>query len=277
VLTVRSSDGVDVAVHDLGGSGPTLLLAHATGFHGRVFTPLASRLSPRFHCFSPDLRGHGVTVTPEGAAYSWDRFGDDVGSVAEAIGTGGPLVGVGHSMGGAALLVAEARRPGTFAGLFLYEPIVLPPVDGDLAMSNPLSEVAARRREVFDSIEAAIANYAVKPPLDALHPDALRAYVEHAFEPRADGTVRLRCRAAVESTVFAMAPTQRVWEHLGGIACPVVVARGNVDAPGPAAMVSSIADALPNGRVEPFDDLGHFGPLEDPDTVAAAISRALLP
>jgi pimeloyl-ACP methyl ester carboxylesterase len=32
-----------------------------------------------------------------------------------------------------------------------------------------------------------------------------------------------------------------------------------------------IAEALPHGRLEGFGQLGHFGPLEAPDRVAAAV------
>ena len=46
---VTSRDGVDVAVYDLGGDGPPLLLAHATGFHGLVWDGFADRLTERFH------------------------------------------------------------------------------------------------------------------------------------------------------------------------------------------------------------------------------------
>ncbi|MBV8692532.1 MAG: alpha/beta hydrolase, partial [Actinobacteria bacterium] len=31
-----STDGVQVAAYELGGSGPPLLLSHATGFHGHI-------------------------------------------------------------------------------------------------------------------------------------------------------------------------------------------------------------------------------------------------
>ncbi|MGH9188384.1 MAG: alpha/beta fold hydrolase, partial [Acidimicrobiales bacterium] len=112
---IPSTDGVVLAVHDLGGAGPRLLLTHATGFHGRVFAPLARALGGRFRCVAPDLRGHGVTTTPEGLGYEWSGFGDDVRAVIDGLGDG-PWFGAGHSLGGAALLMAEERRPGTFAG-----------------------------------------------------------------------------------------------------------------------------------------------------------------
>ena len=62
---VATADGVTIAVHDLGGAGPDLLLAHATGFHGRVWGPCASHLTDR-HAVAPDLRGHGDSVIPDG-------------------------------------------------------------------------------------------------------------------------------------------------------------------------------------------------------------------
>ena len=42
----------------------------------------------------------------------WDGFADDVLAVVDAWGRSTDLVAVGHSKGGAALLLAEQRRPG---------------------------------------------------------------------------------------------------------------------------------------------------------------------
>ena len=41
---------------------------------------------------------------------------------------------------------------------------------------------------------------------------------------------------------------------------------------GPGAFAPPIAEALPHGRLEVFGQLGHFGPLEAPDRIAAAVS-----
>ena len=115
-------------------------------------------------------------------------------------------IGVGHSMGGAALLLAEQARPGTFSLLWLFEPIVVPD-DQVPEGGNPLAAGAARRRPDFGSLEEAFANYAGKPPLDALDPACLAAYVEYGFEPLGDGTagaVTLLCRPEVEAATYEM-------------------------------------------------------------------------
>jgi len=53
-MRASSTDGVELEVHDLGGDGPDLLLVHATGFHGRVWEPLAGHLNG-FHRWSVTL------------------------------------------------------------------------------------------------------------------------------------------------------------------------------------------------------------------------------
>jgi pimeloyl-ACP methyl ester carboxylesterase len=54
----------------------------------------------------------------------------------------------------------------------------------------------------------------------------------------------------------------------------VTVAAGKQGSVGPAAFAPVVVGQLGNGRLERFDDLGHFGPLEDPAPVAASILRA---
>ena len=279
MLPVPSTDDVTVAVHDLGGDAgaPVLLLSHATGFHGRAFGPMADAgLTERFHCIAPDWRGHGDSVVPHELDYAWRGFAEDVEAVLDNIDGAGPLYGFGHSMGGAALLMAEADRPGTFAALFLYEPIVPPPGAFIRAygVDNPLAAGAEKRREVFDSYEAAIDNYASKPPLNVFTADALRAYVEGGFAAQPDGTVLLKCRGRVEAMTFRMAAANGMHERLADVRCPVTIAVG-VDEPlAPSAFAPAIVEGLPNGRLLSLAPLGHFGPMEDPAALAQAALSA---
>jgi alpha-beta hydrolase superfamily lysophospholipase len=127
-VIVPSTDGVELAVHDLGGHGPTLLVSHATGFHGRCYEPLAHALGDRVHSISFDYRGHGDTERPDGSI-DWARYGEDAFAMASWLHTreGGPIDAFGHSMGGACLLMAASRDPHLFRRLVLFEPIVFPP------------------------------------------------------------------------------------------------------------------------------------------------------
>lgn len=266
-FTVPSSDAVDLAVYDFGGRGTDALLVHANGFCAAVFAPLVAELAP-WRCAAFDARAHGRSTSPSGDM-AWEGHRDDVLTVVERLGLDRPI-GIGHSMGGAALLLAEADRPGTFRALWLYEPIVFPP-DFAAAGDNPLVAGALRRRDSFDTVGQAYSNYASKPPLDELSPESLSAYVHHGFAPATTGGITLRCRPEAEAAGYHMSIRHGAWDALGEVQCPVVVARGGAQDPGPATVAPAIATGLPHGRLEEHPTLGHFGPLARPSAVAAAI------
>ena len=271
-MQLDSTDDLTLTVHDLGGAGRPTLLCHATGFHGLVWTPLADRLDG-MRRWSLDFRGHGTSAAPADGELGWSGFGDDVLAVVGGLDLDRPI-GVGHSMGGAALLLAEQRRPGTFAALWLFEPVVFPSFthSGPLP-GNPLADGARRRRQTFPSYEAAIDNFASKPPMSVFDPVALEQYVRHGFAEQPDGSVTLRCRPDDEAAIYENSVTHDAYAHLGEVACPVLVLRGNVSEPGPAPVAPMVADALPQGRIEVHDALNHFAPLAEPARMAASISR----
>ena len=134
-------------------------------------------------------------------------------------------------------------------------------------------EASRRRREVFASRDEAYANYASKPPLDGLLPDALRAYVDFGFVDEPDGRVRLACAREHEARVFEMSSEHRTFDRLGELQCPVLVMAGVGG--GASEFAEAVADEIPGARFHRFDGLGHFGPLEDPAQVAAVVERFL--
>jgi pimeloyl-ACP methyl ester carboxylesterase len=274
VLRVPSTDGVDLALHDLGGSGPPLLLFHATGFHGRTYLPMAAALTDRFHVWAPDFRGHGASTPPYDEDFAWRGMADDVLACADALGISG-FHAFGHSMGGTAALLAESRRPGLLRSAYFFEPIFIPSDWAAVPHDNVMEQAARRRREVFPSRAEALYRYASKTVLGReLRADSLAAYVEYGFDDLPEGGVRLACRAEHEARTFA-AEDKMTFELLAEIDVPAVVAIGHLTAsPGPADGARVVAERLPHARLVEYDFLGHFGPLQDPDRIAADIAGA---
>jgi pimeloyl-ACP methyl ester carboxylesterase len=277
-------DGVDLAAYDFGGDGPPLMLAHATGFHARVFEPMVGRLRAWFHCYGFDERGHGASAIPADGNFDWRRSAADLAAVVDYFGLDGPY-GFGHSCGGALLVLDEQTRPGTWRAMYTFEPVIPPPgaygespdqIVGDLA-ANPMAAGALRRRADFPSRPAALQNYAGKPPFDVLAPEALAAYVEYGFVDTDEGTVTLACRPESEAATYANAPLHGAWHRLGDVDCPVVVACGADSTHFTPAANQAVADRLAHGRVDIIAGLGHFGPLQDPALVAASVVAALTP
>jgi pimeloyl-ACP methyl ester carboxylesterase len=266
-----TADGVGIAYYDLGGSGPPVLLAHATGFCGAVLGPLAERMAGDYRCIAFDERAHGSSDRPPGEDFGWYGFAADVLAVLDHLGLEA-LAGFGHSCGGAALLLAEQARPGTFTALYCYEP-VLYPFDTPLAPTaagNPLAAGARRRREVFSSPAEARRNFSTKAPFDRLHAEVLTAYVDNGFAPRPEG-IGLRCRREDEARVYAHGLAHDAFAHLDRVRCPVTLACGSeTDAIG-ADVLRLVAGRLPVATVEVVPGLGHFGPLEDPDALARSV------
>jgi pimeloyl-ACP methyl ester carboxylesterase len=274
---VRATDGVDVAVHDLGGAGPPMVLAHATSLHGLVWGPVASHMTDAFHCIAFDHRGHGDSGVPADRDFGWRGLALDALAVVDGLGLERPA-GVGHSAGATALLLAEQARPGTFRALYCYEPIVVaadPPLGRD--PDNWLAVGARRRREEFGSRPQALANYCGRLPFSRWAGDALAAYVEHGFADQPDGSVRLKCRRDDEAAVYEMASDHDGWARLGEVSCPVTLACGaDTEAVKPAEL-ATIAARLPDATIRVVAGVGHFGPLEDPAAVAASIRESFPP
>lgn len=283
--SVASTNGVMVAVYEepatsdattAGNDAQTpVMFSHATGFHGRVFAPVAERL-PSYPRITFDYRGYGSTPAPVGWELEWAGFGDDALAVARDTSArfgDAPVVGVGHSMGGAGLVMAALREPRHFAALVLFEPIIFPPEVREAAgRTNPLAEVTRRRRRTFGSYDEAIANFSAKPPLSSLNPAALEAYVRHGFVQRDDG-VHIMCDPDFEARTYEMGAQHDTWSRLPALDVPTIVMAGAFTPHSPAAIAPRIHERLRRSTFVEWNDRGHFGPLEDPARFAAFVDR----
>jgi pimeloyl-ACP methyl ester carboxylesterase len=277
---VRGAGGVEIATYYLGGHGPPVMLLHATGFHGRCWLPLAPALVDDFSVWSIDQRGHGASgKAPNGDYLDWRFFVDDLLAVLEALrleGTEG-WRGIGHSLGGAVLLLAEQRQPGTFLDLCCYEPVVVPPQppsDG-FGADISMSDVVLKRRPRFSSRQEARDNFAAKPPMNRFDPAALDAYVTFGFVDDPEGGVTLACTREDEASVYGGAFRSQAWERLSDVRPPVTVLGGEDSRDPVSRSIEDTARRLPRGSAIRMEGLSHFGPFEDPLAVGRTAASAL--
>jgi len=244
-----------------------------------VFDPVAEHLHASHHCYSFDYRGHGDSSLPQDWKANWSGYGDDalaVSRVITAAHSATPIIGAGHSMGGAALVMAALRAPELFRALVLYEPIIFPPQVRvgvtNTGVPSPLANGARRRRSTFASYDEAIANYSSKPPLNVMRSDALRAYVMHGFRAQHDG-ISIKCSPEHEARTYEMGAIHETWNDLPKLRVPVWLVSGEVIPHTPGAIAALIANEVSGSTLVQWNDLGHFGPMQDPQRFAQLIAQ----
>ena len=261
-------------MHDLGGRGRPVVLAHATGFCGLALAPVARALVCRapVRVWALDLPGHGSSPVPDDGDLSWSLMAREVLATLDQLGLEGS-VGVGHSMGAAVLLDAEALRPGAFSRLWCFEAIVGPHPPPS-ALTEALVAGALRRHRTFPSLDAARSHYRARPPLSELSRAALDGYLAGGTASRPDGSIALRCLPETEAACYRAGAAHDGWERLGRVSCPTVVARGERSRTVEDGLLGAQAAALLQGTTVVLAGVGHLGPMEDPEAVATAIAGA---
>jgi hypothetical protein len=82
-------DGLSIFYREAGPKdGPTLLLLHGLPSSSRMFEPLFSRLSDRYHLVAPDYPGFGHSDWPDPKtfAYTFDHYAEIMNHFTEALG-----------------------------------------------------------------------------------------------------------------------------------------------------------------------------------------------
>tara|TARA_B100000902_G_scaffold246529_1_gene233335 strand:- start:1710 stop:2600 length:891 start_codon:yes stop_codon:yes gene_type:complete len=272
-ILIDSTNGVKVCAHDYGGTGPDVLFCHATGFHGRYWDPICSRMIKNFRCVTIDLRGHGNSSVPDEITMDWTGMAEDVLATVNHLNLASPFA-VGHSMGGSSILLAEQMRPKTFKAAWLFEPIVIggEAITPEMSKGGSLAISARKRKEIFSSREEAFERYASRPPFSTVNEESLWSYVNYGFRDHKDGVI-LKCRGEMEAQVFENSVTT-IFDALYLVDLPVTVAASG-DQEGPAIIAPQVVSQLPKGNLELYSDLTHFAPMEDPIRISEGIMRGL--
>lgn len=271
-------NGVEIQVYEWPGEGPPVLLAHATGFHGRCWDQVVAHLPGR-RVIAWDMRGHGVSEKTD-PPYPWSHFTDDTAALLRRLAIRG-AIGAGHSKGGYALVTAAAAVPGAFAKLLLVDPVIQP---RDRYRAEPAmgDHFAARRRNEWASPEEMYERFKDRPPFNTWQPAVLRDYCLYGLvpNPAGEGYV-LACPPAVEAATYAGSAGCDPYDAVAAIEFPVRILRARGRGPGDGGDMTGSPTAPDLARhFRQAEDVHlpehtHFIPMEAPELVARHIRELL--
>ena len=136
------------------------------------------------------------------------------------------------------------------------------------------------------SIDAARQN--IKDPFQSFTGPSIEAYLQHCFRPlepndqpgpgrqpaAGAAAITLTCPRQDESELYRLGRYHGLFERLGEITCPVVIASGASQPGRPSHFAPAVTSALHVLRFLQYPDLGHSGPQQDPARIAADIGEA---
>eukprot|EP01136_Pigoraptor_vietnamica_P017164 Opistho-1_new@61964 len=256
------------------------VFVHGNGFCRTTWDPVVEdlqKITP-LRAITVDLRGHGESGDiPDKPR--WEDFMLDTVTVARDVRSAAgslPVIGVGHSMGSTALLMAQLRDPSLFDALYLIEPIIFPPASVTGAIVSPdtgkrYSDMARKRRATFASKDAAVEYFTSRLP--GWDKRSIYGFVSGAFvdDPATSG-VRLRASPEQEVQTYSMAHND-VWSHLGEIRVPTLFVHGALSWSHGDAMMAAMAASVggPSKSVR-IENASHVVNMEAPGTIASDVA-----
>jgi pimeloyl-ACP methyl ester carboxylesterase len=263
-------------------SGATTVVAvHGITANHRNFALLAAAL-PQHRLLAPDLRGRGASRTLPGP-WGIDRHAEDVAALITGSAQG-PVVLVGHSMGGFVAAALARRFPDLVSGLLLVDgglPLSLPPgIDVDKVIEQTLGPALTRLQQTFPSREAYRRFWQAHPALREAWSDAIADYVDYDLvgsPPELRSSVSLQAVMEDARDQYQDSDTADV---LGGFSGPtrlLAVSRGLLNQkPGiyPTEELARWRSRLPSLIIEEVPQLNHYTIMLDPtgaERVAACV------
>lgn len=252
---------------------PTLHLAIANGFPPATYTPFVEPLLAHFRVLSlpPRALWPGIGAPPARPG-TWVTLAEDL-LAGLATHAQGPVVGVGHSYGAVATLLAAVREPTRFSKLVFLDPTILPPpVMGEIAAARQrgeparleLVEGARRRRSRFASADEAYAFWRSRP-LFRLWPDeTLRLYAESMTRPAVDAEgVELTWTGAWEAYYYESFYTE-TWLEARRLSpgIPLLVITGGTSTTVAPETVEEMRRVWPWAEIRTIPGHGHLFPQE---------------
>jgi pimeloyl-ACP methyl ester carboxylesterase len=281
---VSSFDGTKLYV-GAAGNGPTVVFSHGFCLNASSWHHQLRRLSDDFRVVVYDMRGHGRSEAPATNDWSMEAHARDLEAVIAAV-AGGPLMVVGHSMGGMALIcycrlfpeqlgdrvraivLADTAAHDVMGGMVPSAARLLTPALRLLEQAATMA--AARNPAAFDRVRANQKN------MVAL---LIRLMGFGSKAPRHEIAFMNQMLAAVPAEILVpivrTLRTMDVSDALDHIDIPTLVMVGSRDRLTPRAAARYLATSIHGAQLEVIPDSGHMPMLEHPDEFNAVLARFL--
>ncbi len=265
----------------LNGDGPPLHFAHANGYPPECYRPLLTELSAHYHVLAMHQRPLWPDVQPD-SINDWHPLTDDLFRFLDERDPG-PVIGVGHSLGGIVTLRAALRQPERFQALVLIDPVLFPPAMiaamrlvrtfGLSYRLHPLVQGTLRRRRVFASREVLLRGYRRKSIFRYMDDASLEAYVEGLTRPRPDGQHELAYSPEWEARIYVTGVWHDtdIWRGLPKLQIPLLIIRGAETDTFWASTARQVKRKLPSAQIVTLEKATHLVPLEQPGKVVEHI------
>lgn len=255
-------------------SRPHLVFAHANGFPGLSYKSLLEPLAQTFEVHPLDRLGHHPNYPVN---HNWANLVDELLSYLPD--TQGPLLGVGHSLGGVLMAMAADKQPERFRGVIMLDPPLMLGWDawamkaakrfGFVDRVTPAGRTQGRR-SVWPSRDVMARSLRQRGLFRRFTPTALNDYIEAGTRLLEDGSAELTFDPRIEVEIFRHLP-----DHLSQLPRRVGV---------PLALIAGQeSDLLTPARIKRLKRKGlavsdvpgtHMFPMEHPEETRAAILAA---
>lgn len=269
-----SFNGLQLSYYESGSpKKPAILFTHANGYSAGCYRYYQQNLAKDYHVFGLDFSGHGNSESSM-AFKNWFFFRNQILALISHLKIDN-LTGIGHSLGGATLLMAAYREKQLFNKLILFDPTILNLLLVSLSklFGNPLSKTAAQRRQTFNSLDIVRKGYKRAPAFRKWNSDIFEDYLNSCLRRSGDG-YELCCDPALEAKIFKVHSLSSHFQF-GKIKTEThILTAENSEVCTPKA-AKKIQKNNPHSSFEELSDASHFFPFEIPELTLEKIYKRL--
>ncbi len=291
--SVTADDGARLSCEEIetadGRAELTVVLVHGFALDRRTWhfqrQALAQLTGPAVRLVIYDVRSHGRSERAARESCTLEQLGEDLAAVIRALAPDGPLVLVGHSMGGMTIMALAEHDPGLFAERVAGVALVSTSA-GEVGSSGLSGSLLSRRNPLTRSVGLAAR---LQPKLvegvrraagDVIWAVTRSfAYGDRNVEPwlvdLVDTMISTNAVDALTDFVDTVGSHDRIAALPALLDCEVLVAAGDADRVIPFEHSERIAAELPHATLLRFPGAGHLPMLEQPQIMNDALVTLL--